>query len=103
MLLRMPAPYLEVRLLFTLVVSIEVSGAENTQLVLTGCVIVSEAVGVVRQLIGESSVAKSHRLVVCLRESFVIFSARHSQLLSRIALVRGHGRERGQLRLLVGG
>ena len=40
----MPAPYLEVRLLFTLVVSIEVSGAENTQLVLTGCVVVSEVV-----------------------------------------------------------
>ena len=101
MFLRVPGADLEVSLLFASGVSIAVGFAEGAYRVLTGCVIVSEVVWVVRQLIGESSVAKSHRLVVCLRESFVIFSARHSQFLSRIALVRGHGRERGQLRLLV--
>jgi hypothetical protein len=58
-LLGMPAPYLEVRLLFTLVVSIEVSGAENTQLVLTGCVVVSEVVAVAYPLIVELRITNS--------------------------------------------
>ena len=55
MLLGMPTPYLKVRLLFTLVVSIEVSGGENTQLVLTGGVVVGELIGIVRSDHSEAS------------------------------------------------
>ena len=55
MLLGMPVSYLEVRLLFALVGSIEVGGAENTQLVLTGGVVVGELIGIVRSDHSEAS------------------------------------------------
>ena len=61
MLLEMPAPYLEVRLRFTLIVSIEVSEAKNTQLFLTGCVVVSEVVAVAYPLIVELRITNSRR------------------------------------------
>ena len=73
MLLGMPAPYLEVRLLFTLVVSIEVSGAENTQLVLTTVVVVGELIGIVRPIIVKLRITNSHYLGVA-SASFLLSS-----------------------------
>ena len=96
-----PIANFKISLLFASGVSIAIGFAEGAYRVLTGCVIVSEVVWIVRQLVVGFRIADAHCLGVCLRESSVVFSARHSQLLSRVTLVRGAGRTRGQLRLLV--
>ena len=61
MLLGMPVSYLEVQLLLALVVSIEVGGAENAQLVLTGGVVVGELIWIARPLIVELRITNSRR------------------------------------------
>ena len=85
MFLRVPGADLEVSLLLASRVSIAIGFAEGAYRVLTGCVIVSEVVWIVRQLVVGFRIAYAHRLVVCFRESFVIFSARHWKILSHVS------------------
>ena len=67
MFLRVPGADLEVSLLLASGVSIAVGFAEGAYRVLTGCVIVSEVVWFVRQLIVGFRTAYAHCLVVCFR------------------------------------
>ena len=101
MLPGMPVANLEVSRFLTCGVSVAIGVAQGADRVLTSCVVVGEVVWVVRHLVVEIRIANTHRLGVCFRESSVIFSTRHSQLLSRVAFVRGHGREHGQFCPLV--
>ena len=77
-----PIANFKISLLFASGVSIAIGFAEGAYRVLTGCVIVSEVVWIVRQLVVGFRIADAHCLGVCLRESSVVFSTRHSQLLS---------------------
>ena len=79
MFLRVPGADLEVSLLLASRVPVAVGVAEGAGQVLAGGVVVSEVVGSVRHVIMGLRIVSpdAHCLGVCLRESSVVFSARH--------------------------